>query len=160
MCLKWWLWPQSQKNPVSVSAMLTGKFLQIRKVFATSSLLAEKFPDTLQYKYPDNMQSVRMNWKVSRWSKKCPDEWKVSIWCKKCPDNLKNVTGLSKKSLHDLEIYLDNLESFRMILKVSALSRKYVRIIKKESGWSKNMLVWSGSLINAPYGAYLDHCYA
>ena len=30
---------QSQKNPVSVSAMLTGKFLQIRKVFATSSLL-------------------------------------------------------------------------------------------------------------------------
>ena len=41
---------QSQKNPVSVSAMLTGKFLQIRKVFATSSLLAEEFPDTLQYK--------------------------------------------------------------------------------------------------------------
>ena len=41
---------QSQKNPVSMSAMLTGKFLQIRKVFATSSLLAEEFPDTLQYK--------------------------------------------------------------------------------------------------------------
>ena len=32
---------QSQKNPVSVSAMLTGKFLQNRKVFETSSLLAE-----------------------------------------------------------------------------------------------------------------------
>ena len=41
---------QSRKNPVSASAMLTGKFLQIRKVFATSSLLAEEFPDTLQYK--------------------------------------------------------------------------------------------------------------
>ena len=41
---------QSHKSPVSVSAMLTGKFLQIRKVFATSSLLAEEFPDTLQYK--------------------------------------------------------------------------------------------------------------
>ena len=41
---------QSQKNPGSASAMLTGKFLQIRKVFATSSLLAEEFPDTLQYK--------------------------------------------------------------------------------------------------------------
>ena len=41
---------QSQKNPVSASAMLTGKFLQIRKVFATSSLLAEEFPVTLQYK--------------------------------------------------------------------------------------------------------------
>ena len=34
---------QSQKNPVSVSAMLTGKFLQIRKVFATS---------------PDNLENV------------------------------------------------------------------------------------------------------
>ena len=41
---------QSHKNPVSASAMLTGKFLQIQKVFATSSLLAEEFPDTLQYK--------------------------------------------------------------------------------------------------------------
>ena len=41
---------QSHKNPVSASAMLTGKFLQIRKVFATSSLLAEEFSDTLQYK--------------------------------------------------------------------------------------------------------------
>ena len=38
------------QNPVSESAMLTGKFLQIWKVFATSSLLAEEFPDTLQYK--------------------------------------------------------------------------------------------------------------
>ena len=41
---------QSHKNPVSASAMLTGKFLQIRKVFVTSSLLAEEYPDTLQYK--------------------------------------------------------------------------------------------------------------
>ena len=31
-------------------------------------------------KYPDNMQSVRMNWKVSGQSKKCPD-------------NLENVSG-------------------------------------------------------------------
>ena len=31
---------QSQKNPVSASAMLSGKFLRIRKVFATSSLFA------------------------------------------------------------------------------------------------------------------------
>ena len=46
------------------------KFLQIRKVFATSSLLAEEYPNILKMyeyytKYPDNMQSVRMNWKVS-----------------------------------------------------------------------------------------------
>ena len=39
---------QSQKNPVSASAMLTGKFLQIRKVFATSPLLAEEFPVILE----------------------------------------------------------------------------------------------------------------
>ena len=42
--------PQSHKNPVSASAMLTEKFLQIRNFFATSSLLAKEFPDTLQYK--------------------------------------------------------------------------------------------------------------
>ena len=52
---------QSQKNPFSVSAMLIGKFLQIRKVFATSSFLAEEFPET---KYPYDMQSAWMNWKV------------------------------------------------------------------------------------------------
>ena len=49
---------QSQKNPVSASAMLTGKFLQIRKVFATSSLLAEEFPDILE--------NVRILYKISR----------------------------------------------------------------------------------------------
>ena len=49
---------QSQKNPVSASAMLTGKFLRIRKVFATCSLLAEEFPD--------NLENVRMLHKISR----------------------------------------------------------------------------------------------
>ena len=58
-----------QKKPVSASAMLTGKFLRILKVFATSSLLAEEFPNILKMyeyytKYPD-MQSIRKNWKVS-----------------------------------------------------------------------------------------------
>ena len=45
--------------------------------------------------------------------------WKVSGQSKKCLDNLENVSGYSKKSLDDLEMCLDNLESFRMILKVS-----------------------------------------
>ena len=27
-----------------------------------------------------------------------------------CPDNLKNVSGYSKKSLDDVEMYLENLE--------------------------------------------------
>ena len=49
---------QSHKNPVSASAMLTGKFLQIQKVFATSSLLAEEFPD--------NLENARMLYKVYR----------------------------------------------------------------------------------------------
>ena len=49
---------QSQKNPVSASAMLTGKFLRIRKVFATSSLFAEEFPDILE--------NVRILYKISR----------------------------------------------------------------------------------------------
>ena len=49
---------QSQKNPVSASAMLTGKFLQIRKVFVTCSLLAEEFPD--------NLENVWMLHKISR----------------------------------------------------------------------------------------------
>ena len=58
-----------------------------RKVFANP----ESFCDNGHYwlknfrilcttKYPDNMQSVRMNWKVSGKSKKCPD-------------NLENVSG-------------------------------------------------------------------
>ena len=50
--------------------------------------------------------SVRMNWKVSGQSKKCPD-------------NLENESGYLEMSLDDLEVCLDNLESFRMILKVS-----------------------------------------
>ena len=41
---------QSQKNHGSVVALLPRKFLQILKVFATISLLAEEFLDTLQYK--------------------------------------------------------------------------------------------------------------
>ena len=53
------------------------------------------------------MKSVQMKWKVSR-------------WCKKWPDNLENVSEYSKKSMGDLEMCVDKLESFRMILKVSA----------------------------------------
>ena len=49
---------QSQKTPVSASAMLTGKFLQLQKVFATSSLFAEKFSDILE--------NVRIRYKISR----------------------------------------------------------------------------------------------
>ena len=84
--------------PLSRVALLPGKFLQIQKVFATSSPLAEFFQIIWKIsgcytKYPDNMQSVRM-------------DLKVFGRCKKCPDNLENVSGKSKKSLDDLEMYI------------------------------------------------------
>ena len=74
--------------------MLTGKFLRIRKVFATCSLLAEEFPDNLEnvqmlQKYPD--KSDRMIWKVSGKSKKCLDYLEnVSSSSGKCPDDLES----------------------------------------------------------------------
>ena len=56
---------QSQKNPVSTSAMLTGKCLQSRKVFATSSYWLKNFRifwkmSGYYTKYPDNVESFRM----------------------------------------------------------------------------------------------------
>ena len=52
-------------------ALLLGKFLQIWKVFATSSLLAEEFTD--------NLENVRMLYKVSSKYARCPDELE-SVW--------------------------------------------------------------------------------
>ena len=56
-------------------------------------------------KYPD--ESVRMIWKVSGQSKKCPDNLEnVSGSSGKCPDNLENVSGSSGKCPDDLESFL------------------------------------------------------
>ena len=71
---------QSRKNPVSASAMLTGKCLQIRKFLRQVHYWLKNFRILCNTKYPDNMESVRMNWKVSGQSKKCLD-------------NLENVSG-------------------------------------------------------------------
>ena len=78
-------------------------------------------------KCPDTIQNIQIIYKVYRWTGKFPEDLKsvgmnckVSKWCKKCLDNLKNVSGYFKKSLDDLKMYLDNLESFWMILKVAA----------------------------------------
>ena len=64
---------QSQKNPVSASAMLTRNFLRIRRVFSNSESFCNKMKNLRTFwkmsgyytKYPDNMQCVRMDWKVS-----------------------------------------------------------------------------------------------
>ena len=71
---------QSHKNPVSASAMLSGKFLKSGKFLRQVHYWLKNIRILCNTKYPDNMQSVRMNWKVSGQSKKCPD-------------NLENVSG-------------------------------------------------------------------
>ena len=62
---------QMRKNLGSRVALLPGKFLQIRKAFVTSSLLAEDFTD--------NLENVRMLYKVFNKYAKCPDELE-SVW--------------------------------------------------------------------------------
>ena len=58
---------QRQKNPVGVSALPTGKFLRVRKVFARiytidpkikSKHRCGKFPNSLE-KFPDSLESFR-----------------------------------------------------------------------------------------------------
>jgi len=52
------------------------------------------------------------------------DELEIFHMIKKCPDNLKNVSGYSKKSLDDVEMYIeiwkvpDDPESVRLIQKI------------------------------------------
>ena len=90
-------WPESFCN--------SGKFLrQVHYWLKNFRILCKTI-------YPDNMESVRMNWKksldkfpddpksVQLILKMCPDNlkrvwmmWKVSVRSKQCPDNLKNVS--------------------------------------------------------------------
>ena len=112
-----------------------------RKVFANPESFCNKLIICWRIsgyfgKCPDTIQNIQIIYKVSGWTGKFSDDlksvgmnWKVSRWCKKCLDNLQNVSGYSKKSMDDLEMYLDNLEGFLMILKVSAYFRKCVRLI-------------------------------
>ena len=72
---------QSHKNPVSASAMLTGKFLR------QAHYWLKNFRILCNTKYPDNMQSVRMNWKV------CLDNHESFQMILKCPVTLEIVSG-------------------------------------------------------------------
>ena len=62
----------------------SGKFLQQAHYWLKNFRIFWKMSGCYT-KYPKNMQSVRRNWKVSAWSKKCRDEM--------CPDNLKMCLG-------------------------------------------------------------------
>ena len=106
-----------------------------RKVFANPESFCDKFIIGWRISGYFAIQNIQIICKVSGWTGKFPDylnsvrmNWKVSRWCKKCLENLKNVSGYSKKSLDDLKMYLDNLESFWMILKMSGLCKKKVRM--------------------------------
>ena len=110
---------KSQKKLVSVSEMMTGKFLQIPKVFGN----------------PDDLKSVRMIWKVSGWSEKCPNYLKSArMICKasgqseRCPNDLGNVQMMHKMCFTLFLHILPNKDSdsffdwSKLLLKVSSFS--------------------------------------
>ena len=97
--------PSARQQCWPESFCKSGKFLQQAHYWLKNFRIFWKMSGYYT-KYPDNIKSVRMNWKVSGWSKSVGMNWKVLRWCKKCPDNIKNVSGYSKKSLDDLKMYM------------------------------------------------------
>ena len=98
---------------------MTGKFLQIPKVFGN----------------PDDLKSVRMIWKVSGWSEKCPNYLKSArMICKasgqseRCPNDLGNVQMMHKMCFTLFLHILPNKDSdsffdwSKLLLKVSSFS--------------------------------------
>ena len=75
--------PQSQKNHGSVVALLSGKFLQIRKVFATWHIFSQ---NCLVGK-----ETVRMVRKLSGQSINCLNNLETVWTTQNCPDNSKTV---------------------------------------------------------------------
>ena len=86
------------------------KLCRVRK---RSSACQRWWPESF-YKSGKFLQ-IRMIWKVSEWSEKCPDDlksvwmiWKVSRWSEKCPNYLKSaqmickVSGQSERCANDL----------------------------------------------------------
>ena len=68
------------KNPSACQQCWPESFCKSGKFLRQVHYWLKNFRILCNTKYPDNMQSVRMNWKVSGQSKKCPD-------------NLENVSG-------------------------------------------------------------------
>ena len=106
-------------------------------------------------KYPYDLKSIRMIWKVYRWYEKCLVDvknvltfrmiWKVHGWSEKCPDDLKSAQMIWKVPRWS-EKCPDDLKSARMIWKVHGWSEKCsddlesVRMIYKGSRWSAKCL--------------------
>ena len=98
--------PQSQKNPVGVSALPTGKFLRVWKVFARTTLSPKQVKTW--HMFLDSLESFLTVWKVSGQSGEYLEslesfrkDWKVSgVW---------KVFRQSGK-------FSDRLESFRIAL--------------------------------------------
>ena len=121
---------QSQKNHGSVVALLSGKFLQIRKVFATRHMFSQNWPVGKETVWMvrnclDNPQTVRTIWKLFEQSKNCPYNpetfWttqKLSGQSRNCTDNpetfwtTQNLSGQFKNCP-------DNIETVQKIKKLS-----------------------------------------
>ena len=98
---------QRQKNPVGASALPTGKFLRVRKVFARMYKIYPK----IKSKDCISLESFQTARKVSGQPGKFPDS-PESFW------TARKVSGQPGK-------FLDSLESFRTARKVSGQSRKF-----------------------------------
>ena len=84
------------------------KLCRVRK---SSSACQRWWPESF-YKSGKFLQ-IRMIWKVSEWSEKCPDDlksaqiiWKVPRWFAKCLDNLKDVQMIWETSRWCIECAL------------------------------------------------------
>ena len=84
--------PSARQQCLLESFCKSGKFKHYFHYWLKNFWIIWKMSGCYQ-KYPDKMQSVRMMWKLSRQSKKCPD-------------NLENVSGSSGKCPDDLESFL------------------------------------------------------
>ena len=111
---------QRQKNPVGVSALPTGKFLRVRKVFARIYTIDPK----IKSKDCIGLESFQTLWKVSGQSGKFPDSWKVSRQSGKFPDSLENFRTVWKVSGQSGK-FPDSVESFWTVWKVSGQSGKF-----------------------------------
>ena len=128
---------QRQKNPVGVSALPTGKFLRVRKVF-TRTTLSPKTSQTW-HKFLDSLESFLTVWKASEQTGEYPDSlesvrkfWKVSGQSGKFPDSLESfwiVWKLSRQSWN----FPDSMETFQTGWKVSGKCRNLRPVVNFSS---------------------------